>query len=33
LVALDAMALTLGPRRGEVLGLRWSDVDVDGATV
>jgi integrase len=24
------VALTLGMRRGEVLGLRWSDVDFDG---
>jgi hypothetical protein len=33
LVALYAMAFMLGPRRGEVLGLRYPDVDVDGATV
>ena len=31
--ALYAMALMLGLRRGELLGLRWSDVDFDRATV
>src|SRR5262249_51546306 len=31
--ALYAMALMLGLRRGELLGLRWSDVDLDRATV
>jgi integrase len=28
-----ALALGTGMRRGEVLGLRWSDVDVDGASL
>jgi integrase len=27
------LALTTGMRRGEVLGVRWSDVDLDGATL
>ena len=27
------LALMLGLRRGELLGLRWSDVDLDGATL
>jgi integrase len=31
--ALYAVALMLGLRRGEVLGLHWSDVDFDRATV
>ncbi len=31
--ALYAMALMLGMRRGELLGLRWSDVDFERATV
>jgi integrase len=33
LEALWVCALTLGLRRGELLGLRWSDVDFDLATV
>jgi len=33
LEALFIMALTLGLRRGELLGLRWSDVDLDAATL
>ena len=33
LEALFVMALTLGLRRGELLGLHWSDVDLDGATL
>lgn len=33
LEALFGMALTLGLRRGELLGLHWSDVDLDGATL
>ena len=28
--AIYTVALTLGLRRGEVLGLRWADVDLDG---
>jgi integrase len=28
-----AVALSLGLRQGEVLGLRWSDVDLDGGTL
>lgn len=28
-----AIALALGLRQGEVLGLRWSDVDLDGGTL
>src|SRR5207249_1936325 len=28
--AIYIIALTLGMRRGEVLGLRWSDVDLEG---
>ncbi len=28
-----ALALALGLRQGEVLGLRWSDVDLDGGTL
>jgi len=31
LEALWVLALTAGMRRGEVLGLRWTDVDLDGA--
>ena len=27
------MALTLGLRRGEILGLHWSDIDLDAATL
>lgn len=33
LEALFIMALTLGLRRGELLGLHWSDVDFDAATL
>jgi integrase len=33
LEALVPVALTLGLRRGEVLGLRWSDVDLDDGTM
>ena len=33
LEALFIMALTLGLRRGELLGLHWSDVDLDAATL
>ena len=28
-----AIALPLGPRQGEVLGLRWSDVDLEAAVL
>lgn len=28
--AIYTVALTLGLRRGEVLGLRWADIDFDG---
>jgi len=31
--AIYVVALTLGMRRGEVLGLRWSDVDFDGRAI
>ena len=31
--AIYTVAITLGLRRGEVLGLRWSDVDLDGRTL
>jgi integrase len=31
--AIYTVALTLGMRRGEVLGLRWSDVDFDGRAI
>ena len=31
--SLYVLALMLGLRRGELLGLRWSDVDLDGATL
>jgi integrase len=30
LAALYRLALTLGMRQGEILGLRWQDVDIDG---
>jgi integrase len=33
LEALYHLALTLGLRRGELLSLRWSDIDMDGATL
>jgi integrase len=33
LEALFIMALTLGLRRGELLGLHWSDIDLDVATL
>lgn len=33
LYALYAVALSLGLRRGEVLGLRWSDVDLDNGPI
>ena len=33
LYALVAVALTIGLRRGEALGLRWSDVDLDSGSV
>jgi integrase len=33
LEALFIMALTLGLRRGELLGLRWADIDLDTATL
>ncbi|WP_083731264.1 MULTISPECIES: site-specific integrase [Protofrankia] len=33
LEALFACALMLGLRRGEILGLRWTDVDLDGAVL
>jgi integrase len=33
LAALWRLAFSSGMRRGEMLGLRWSDVDLDGATV
>jgi integrase len=33
LAALWRLAVTLGLRQGEVLGLRWGDVDLDGATL
>ena len=33
LEALFIMALTLGLRRSELLGLRWSDIDLDNATL
>jgi integrase len=29
--ALWAVALAMGLRRGEALGLAWADVDLDGA--
>ena len=31
--AIYIVALTLGMRRGEVLGLRWSDIDFDGRAI
>ena len=33
LEALAALVLTLGLRRGEALGLRWTDVDLDAKTL
>ena len=33
LEAIYSVALSLGLRMGEVLGLRWQDVDLDGATL
>jgi integrase len=33
LEGLYSLALTTGLRQGELLGLRWEDVDLDGATV
>src|SRR6476660_2524703 len=33
LEALYRVALSLGLRRGEVLGLRWADVDCSGMTI
>lgn len=33
LEAVVALALGLGLRQGEVLGLRWRDIDLDGSTV
>lgn len=33
LSALYTVAMALGLRQGEALGLRWSDVDLDGATL
>lgn len=33
LAALYRIALGLGPRKGEILGLRWEDVDLVGATI
>lgn len=33
LYALYLLALTTGMRRGELLGLRWQDVDFDGAAI
>jgi integrase len=33
LYALYVLAATLGFRRGELLGLRWSDLDLDAATI
>jgi integrase len=33
LEALYVMALTLGLRRGELLGLRWSDIDLKAGSV
>jgi integrase len=33
LEALYVLALTTGMRRGELLGLKWSDVDLENATV
>jgi integrase len=31
--ALSWLALSVGLRRGELLGLRWQDLDVDAATL
>src|SRR5205814_7031109 len=33
LSALYHVALTLGPRKGELLGLRWADLNWDAATL
>lgn len=33
LEALYAVAVAIGLRQGEILGLRWSDVDLDGGTI
>ena len=33
LEAVFVVALTMGLRRGEVLGLKWDDIDVDGRTL
>jgi integrase len=33
LYALYVLALCLGPRRGELLGLRWEDIDLDAGTL
>ena len=33
LKALYVLAIHCGPRRGELLGLRWSDVDLDAGTL
>lgn len=33
LYAMYVVAATLGLRRGELLGLRWSDIDADARTV
>lgn len=33
LEALFFLALSLGLRKGELIGLRWSDLDLDGATI
>ena len=33
LEALYVLAVTTGMRRGEVLGLKWSDIDLENATV
>jgi integrase len=33
LEALYVLAVTTGMRRGELLGLKWSDIDLENATV